>query len=228
MTDQTLTGDQAMSRLADRLATLTPPAPALELSRTQAVSMPRSPAVSAALQTSARISTRAAERAKRSRSIGGILFGGLVAAVPYAVVALALRVVIARVFFFDGQSRIEGMRLPLTWHGFDFSIVLPMQVKAEAVTAFLTQVPPLPIPPAFAAWTIAGMEFVFPVLLVLGLATRFSALMLLGLTVVFQLFLAPQALWTAHIYWASMLLVLVSLGAGQVSLDAIIRLIARR
>lgn len=228
MTDQTLTGDQAMSRLADRLATLTPPAPALELSRTQAVSMPRSPAVSAALQTSARISARAAERAKRSRSIGGILFGGLVAAVPYAVVALALRVVIARVFFFDGQSRIDGMRLPLTWHGFDFSIVLPMQVKAEAVTAFLTQVPPLPIPPVIAAWTLAGAEFVFPVLLVLGLATRFSALMLLGLTVVFQLFLAPQALWTAHIYWASMLLVLVSLGAGQISLDAIIRFIARR
>jgi uncharacterized membrane protein YphA (DoxX/SURF4 family) len=52
--------------------------------------------------------------------------------------------------------------------------------------------------------------------------------MLLGLTVVFQLFLAPQALWTAHIYWASMLLVLVSLGAGQISLDAIIRFIARR
>jgi putative oxidoreductase len=228
MSDQTFTGEQAMSRLADRLATLTPPAPALELSRTQAVSMPRSPAVSAALQTSARISARAAERARRSRSIIGIMFDGLVAAVPYAVVGLALRLVIARVFFFDGQSRIEGMRLPLTWRDFDVSIVLPMQVKAETVTAFLTQVPPLPVPPVFAAWTIAGAEFVFPLLLVLGFATRFSALALLGLTVVFQLFLAPQALWTAHIYWAAMLLVLISMGPGQISIDAIVRFFARR
>jgi putative oxidoreductase len=228
MTDHTLTGEQAMSRLADRLATLTPPAPALELSRTQAVSMPRSPAVAAAMQTSARISARAAERAQRSRSVTGVLFHGLVAAVPYAVVALALRLVIARLFFFDGQSRVEGMRLPLTWQNLDFSFVLPMQVKAETVTAFLTQVPPLPIPPVFAAWVIAGAEFVFPILLMLGLMTRFSALALLGLTVVFQLFLAPQALWTAHIYWASMLLVLISLGPGQISIDAILRFITRR
>lgn len=231
MTDHTFTGEQAMSRLADRLATLTPPAPALELSRTQAVSMPRSPAVSAALQTSARISARAAERARRSRSVLGLMTDGLIAActfVPYAVVALALRLVIARVFFFDGQSRIDGMRLPLTWRDFDFSIVLPMQVKGETVTAFLTQVPPLPLPPVLAAWTIAGAEFIFPIVLVLGFATRFSALALLGLTVVFQFFLAPQALWTAHIYWASMLLVLISMGAGQISIDAIVRLIARR
>jgi uncharacterized membrane protein YphA (DoxX/SURF4 family) len=38
----------------------------------------------------------------------------------------------------------------------------------------------------------------------------------------------PEALWTAHIYWASMLVVLVSLGGGKLSLDALIRFIARR
>jgi putative oxidoreductase len=220
-----------MSRLADRLATLTPPAPALELSRMQAVSMPRSPAVSAALQTSARISQRAAERARRSRSAMGIAVDGFIAAcafIPYALVALMLRLVVARVFFFDGQSRIEGMRLPLTWRDFDFSVVLPVQVKADTVTAFLTQVPPLPVPPVFAAWAVAGAEFIFPLLLVLGFATRLSAFALLGLTVVFQLFLMPHALWTAHVYWAAMLLVLMSLGAGQISIDAIVRFVARR
>ncbi len=38
----------------------------------------------------------------------------------------------------------------------------------------------------------------------------------------------PQALWSVHIYWASMLMVLVSLGGGQISIDHIIRFIARR
>jgi hypothetical protein len=65
-----------------------------------------------------------------SRSIVGVLFDGLVAAVPYAVVALALRIVIARVFLFGGQSSIVGMRLPLTWREFVSSILLPMQVKS--------------------------------------------------------------------------------------------------
>jgi hypothetical protein len=38
----------------------------------------------------------------------------------------------------------------------------------------------------------------------------------------------PQALWTAHIYWASILLVLLTLGAGKISLDSLIRFVARR
>jgi putative oxidoreductase len=230
MTDHAITGEQAMSSLADRLASLAPPP--LELSRTQAVSMPRpSPAVAAALATSVAISARAAERARRSRSVVGLTIDGFIAAcsfIPYALVALVLRVIMAWVFFADGQNRVSGLRLPLTWRDFDFSLVLPMQVKSETVTLFLMQVLPLPIPPVFLAWMLAGAEFVLPILLVLGFATRFAALSLLGLTVLFSLFLMPQALWTAHVYWASILLVLISLGPGQISLDAIVRFFARR
>ena len=36
-----------------------------------------------------------------------------------------------------------------------------------------------------------------------------------------------EALWTVHVYWASILLVLLLLGAGQISVDHIIRIIAR-
>ncbi|MFN3659310.1 MAG: DoxX family protein [Pseudolabrys sp.] len=223
-------GAQAMARLADRLATMAP-AP-LELTHVQAVSMPRpSPAVQTALQTSAAIAARAAERARRSRSVIGLMVDGFVAAcslLPYALAALALRLVLARVFFLDGQSRVEGLRVPLTLQDFSFSAVLPMQVKAETVTAFLTTYPALPVPPVLMAHAVSYAEFVLPILLVLGLATRFAALGLLGLTVLFQLYLMPEALWTAHVYWASMLLVLVSLGAGQISADAVIRFVARR
>jgi putative oxidoreductase len=118
--------------------------------------------------------------------------------------------------------------VPLNVQDFSFSVTLPLEVKAETVRAFLTQVPPLPVPPVLAAYVVSYAEFVLPICLLLGFATRFSALALLALTVALQLFVMPQALWTAHIYWASILLVLVSLGAGQVSVDAIIRFIARR
>lgn len=224
-------GEQAMARLADRLAAMTPAAP-LELTHMQALSMPRpSPAVAAALGTSARIAARAAERARRSRSVVGLMVDGFVGAcslLPYALVALALRLTLARVFFLDGQSRIDGPRVPLTVQDFNFSALLPAQVKAETLTAFLTNVPPLPVPPALAAHVVSYAEFALPILLVLGLATRFAAVGLLALTAMMQLYLMPEALWTVHVYWAAMLAVLISLGGGQLSIDAIIRVIARR
>jgi putative oxidoreductase len=224
-------GEMAMARLADRLAAMAPQEP-LNLTALQATSMPRpSPAVSAALSTSKAISARAAERARRSRSVTGLLVDGFVAAcslVPYAVVALALRLVMARVFFLDGQTRIDGPRLPLDVLDFNFSLVLPAQVRPETFTAFLTQYPPLPIPPVLAAYTVSYAEFVLPILLVLGFATRFAALSLLVMTALISLYVMPQALLSAHIYWAGMLLVLLSQGAGQISVDAVIRYVARR
>jgi uncharacterized membrane protein YphA (DoxX/SURF4 family) len=38
----------------------------------------------------------------------------------------------------------------------------------------------------------------------------------------------PAALWTTQVYWAGILLVLLSRGAGALSIDHIIRLIAHR
>ena len=231
---RTASGEQAMSRLADRLAALAPQAPQapLDLTHVQAVSMPRtSPAVAAALSTSAAISARAAERARRSRSIVGLMVDSFVSAcsfIPYALVALALRFTMARVFFLDGQTRVDGPRVPLTVQDFNLSVVLPLQVKAETFTAFLTQVPPLPVPPVLAAYLVSYAEFILPIMLVIGLGTRFAALGLLIMTAIIQLYVIPEALWSVHVYWASLLLVLLSLGAGQISIDHIIRFIARR
>ena len=223
-------GDVAMSRLADRIASMAPP---LDLSTASIVQSPvqSSPAVVAALATSRAISARAAERARRSRSVTGLMVDGFVAvcsAVPFALVALALRLVMARLFFFDGQTRVEGPRYSVTLHDFDFSAVLPLQVKAETFSAFLTQYASLPIPPVLGAYLLGYAEFILPVMLVLGFGTRLAALGLLVMTALIQIYVMPEALWTAHIYWASMLLVLVSLGAGKLSIDQVIRLIARR
>jgi putative oxidoreductase len=221
-----MAGVAAMARLADRLAAVAPPPLAASLTA------PRfSPAVTAALSTSAAISARAERRARRSRSLIGIVVDSFVAAcsfIPYALVGLGLRLVMARVFFLDGQTRVDGPRVPLNVHDFDLSVVLPLHVKAETFTAFLTQYAALPVPPALAAYLVSYAEFILPICLVLGFGTRFAALGMLIMTALIQIYVMPQALWSVHIYWASILMVLLSLGAGQISADAIIRFVTRR
>lgn len=242
MTDSTITtpapvdkssGAAAMSRLADRLVALAPPTSVLDLT------LPRpSPAVSAALARSSAAAARAARRA-RSRSIIGVLVDSFVSAcsfVPYALVGLGLRLIMARIFFLDGQTKIDGpvvpvqipFDLPINLQGFDFSVVLPMQIKADTFTAFLTKYSAVPLPPLFSAYLVSYAEFILPIFLLLGFATRFSALGLLIITAMIQVYVMPEALWTVHIYWAAILAVLISLGPGQISVDHIIRFIARR
>ncbi len=222
-----LSGQIAMSQLADRLLAMTPPP--LDLS--PALIVRPSPAVAAALATSRAISARAAERARRSRSVIGLAVDSFVSAcsfIPYALVALALRLVMVRVFFLDGQVRVNGPRFPLSVYDFDFSVVLPLQVKAETFGAFLTKYAALPVPPMLAAYLVSYAEFILPICLLLGFGTRFAALGLLIMTALIQIYVLPQALWSVHVYWASILMVLLSRGPGQISIDHVIRFIARR
>jgi putative oxidoreductase len=139
---------------------------------------------------------------------------------------LVMRLALARVFFLDGQSKVDGPHLQFNLHGFDFSFVLPFQVKAETFTAFFSQFAALPVPPMLSAYLVSYAEFLLPIMLVLGFGTRIAALGLLIVTVLMQLYVMPQALWSAHVYWASMLLVLLSLGPGQLSVDHFFRLAA--
>jgi putative oxidoreductase len=218
----------AMSRLADRLAAMAPPPAATNLVPPPAFKP--SPAVAAALATSAAIAARADRRARRSHSVIGMMVDSFVSAcsfIPYALVALGLRLVMARVFFLDGQTKIDGPRVPLNVQDLDFSLVLPLQVKAQTFSAFLHYTA-LPVPPVLAAYLVSYAEFILPIMLVLGLGTRFAALGLLIMTVLIQVYVMPEALWSVHIYWAAILLVLLSRGPGQISVDHIIRFIARR
>ena len=220
-------GPVAISSLAARIAAMAPP----PIKLSPAAIVQPSPAVTAALATSKAISARAADRARCSRSIVGLTVDSFVSAcafIPYALVAVALRLVMARVFFLDGQTRIEGMRLPINIYGFDFSFVLPMQVRIETFAAFLSQYAALPVPPVLGAYLLSAAEIILPIMLVLGLGTRIAALGLLVMTALIQIYVTPQALWTLHIYWAAILLVLLTRGAGQISIDHIIRIIARR
>lgn len=64
----------------------------------------------------------------------------------------------------------------------------------------------------------ATAEHVFPALILIGLATRFSALALLIMTLTIQLLVYPDA-YPTHGVWATVLLLLMAKGPGGVSLD---------
>ena len=148
----------------------------------------------------------------------------------YALLALGLRLVMARVFFLSGQAKIEGPGVPIQWPagGVDLSVTLPAAIKETTFQLFETQYAELPIAPAAAAYLFSYAEFVLPICLLLGFATRFAAAGLLALTMLLQIYVAPAMWWSLHVYWLSILLVLVLLGPGAISIDALIRTIYRR
>ncbi len=74
------------------------------------------------------------------------------------------------------------------------------------------------VPPELAAPMAAFAEHLFPVLILLGLATRLSATALLVMTLVIQLFVYPDA-YATHGTWAAVLLYLMLRGPGRFSLD---------
>lgn len=233
-------GEAAMARLAERLTSMAPP---MDLP-TNSIMRP-SPAVTAALATSAKIARRAHERARRSHSVVGLTVDGFISAcafMPYALVALVLRLIMARVFFLDGQSKIIGIPVPVglpdlvqnlslqgfSLKAFSFSLLVPVDVAPSTFAFFMSRFAASPVPPGLAAYVVSYAEFILPIMLVLGLASRFAAIGMLGLTALFQFYLMPEALWTTHIYWVAMLLVLVSRGPGQISIDHVIRFLAKR
>lgn len=71
--------------------------------------------------------------------------------------------------------------------------------------------------PALMAFAAGSAEIVMPILLVLGLATRFAALGLLIMTVVVQL-TVPDG-WPLHVTWAAMALGVMAWGPGRIALD---------
>jgi putative oxidoreductase len=220
-----IAGAAAPTRLSDRLAALTPP-PAVSALSAPVPPNPHFSPASVAPGTAATLATSADQRARQSRSLTGTLVRGFVAAcsfVPYALVALVLRLAIASVFFLDGQTRVDGPLIPIHLNGFDFSFVLPLQVKATSFTSLLAGYLPLPVPPGLVDYLVAGAEFVLPMMLVLGFGTRFAALGLLIVTAILQIYVMPQALWSAHVYWALILLVLISCGPGRLAVDHFIK-----
>jgi putative oxidoreductase len=77
---------------------------------------------------------------------------------------------------------------------------------------------PYPFPaPELMAFLVASAEILLPILLVIGLATRFAALSLLVMTLFVQL-TVPSG-WPLHLTWAAMALGVMAWGPERISLD---------
>ena len=121
---------------------------------------------------------------------------------------LIARVGIAAVFFLSGRTKVTGFMTlkPSTYELFRTEYALPL------------------IPYDIAAHLATLAEHGFPVLLVLGLFSRFAAAGLLFMTLVIEIFVYPDA-WPTHLIWGGLLLLILSRGAGRWSLDHLFRLV---
>jgi putative oxidoreductase len=157
------------------------------------------------------------------------------ALIPYALIALLVRIVMARVFFLAGQDKLTGPRVPihLGLPGsdltlLDMSIILPAEIKDSTLQLFEAHYAHAPVSPALAAYVVTYAEFVAPICLVMGFATRFAAVALFMLAMLLQLYVAPGLWWSHHVYWVCLLLVLIALGPGTISIDALLRWVYER
>ncbi|MFN3892473.1 MAG: DoxX family protein [Beijerinckiaceae bacterium] len=151
-----------------------------------------------------------------ARLIGAL--DSLLARIPDDVLALLARFSIAAVFWKSGQTKVENFAIDLL----DGRLHLGVPRLAESTVELFKEEYRLPLlPPELAAVAATVAEHVFPALLLIGLATRFSAFALLIMTLVIQIFVYPGA-YAIHGVWAVCLLYLMKQGGGRVSLDQVL------
>jgi putative oxidoreductase len=143
---------------------------------------------------------------------------GLFSAIPHAAIALLARFAIAGVFWKSGQTKVQGFQFDPIAGVFEFG----WPRFADSTLFLFEEEYKLPLlPTELAAWLGTAAEHVFPVLILIGLATRLSAFALLGMTIVIQVFVYPGA-YPTHATWAAVLLFLMWRGAGTLSIDHLI------
>ena len=127
------------------------------------------------------------------------------AALPLSFLLLVQRLGVAAIFFLSGRTKVTG------W----------FTISDDAFELFRSEYQLPLVPPEIAAYAATFSEHFFPVLLVLGLFTRYAALALLGMTLVIEIFVYPDA-WPTHLSWAGLLLPIIAMGGGRFALDRLI------
>lgn len=128
-------------------------------------------------------------------------FAEAAATLPLSAVQLAGRLAVAEVFWQSAQTKLASW--PVTLQLFAFEYRLPL------------------IDPGLAAMAATAAELSGAVMLALGALSRLAALMLLGVVATIQVFVYPGH-WAEHLMWASLLLLILSRGAGSFSVDHLV------
>ncbi len=121
------------------------------------------------------------------------------------VLNVVFRLWIAKIFFMSGLTKIKSWDTTLMLFEYEYAV----PVLNFKMAAFLS----------------TGAELLFPVLLVAGLAGRFSAAALFVLNFVAAIAypdVSPAGI-NDHYFWGAMLLVLVVYGPGKLSIDHLIK-----
>ena len=115
--------------------------------------------------------------------------------------ALAIRLYVARVFLASGLTKLDDWNLTVALFENEYRVPL--------------------LSPAVAALAGTAAELVLPVLLLLGLSTRFAALALFAFNVVVVISY-PDLSYAGlkdHVLWGALLAVLAVYGPGKLALD---------
>lgn len=118
------------------------------------------------------------------------------------LVATPARLFIAATFWLSGRTKVDG------W----------LTVNDSAFFLFQSEYRVPLLPYRLAAYLATYAEHLFPILLLIGFASRLSAAALLLMTLVIQLFVYPDA-WATHLAWGTMLAFLIFRGPGALSVD---------
>ena len=122
---------------------------------------------------------------------------------PLPLIQVLFRLAIACVFLKAGLNKIASWELTVQLFADEYKVPV--------------------LSPDLAATMAASFEIGCSILLVLGLATRLATLPLLGMIAVIQTFVYPGA-YAEHLTWASILIFLLTRGAGPWSVDRAIGL----
>jgi len=122
---------------------------------------------------------------------------------PIAIVRCMFRLAIASVFLRAGLNKIASWELTVELFADEYKVPV--------------------LAPEIAARMAATFEIGCSLLLIAGLATRLATLPLLGMIMTIQLFVYPSA-YAEHLTWASILIFLLTRGAGPWSLDRLLGL----
>jgi len=115
------------------------------------------------------------------------------------LILLIMRLWMAKIFGLAGLIKLSNWQTTLSLFEYEYKIPI--------------------ISPTLAAYMAAATELTCPILLTLGFATRFACLPMLMMAITIQLTYLNMV---DHIYWMMLLSMLITLGAGPLSLDYLI------
>ena len=118
--------------------------------------------------------------------------------VPLSLVQLLARLAIASVFLKAGLNKVASWETTVQLFADEYKVPV--------------------LPPDLAAVMASATEIGTSLLLIVGLGTRLATLPLLGMIAVIQTFVYPGA-YAEHLTWASLLILLLTRGGGDWSLD---------